>query len=71
VYVTVEGGGFHNPETAAQRLEVSEKYLQEIERELEMPGRRTDDQAWRHKAQLERQIEEARRVLADLKRKLG
>lgn len=71
VYVTVGGGGFHNPETASQRLEASERFLREIEQELASPGRRTDDQAWRHKAQLERQIEEARRVLAELRRKLG
>lgn len=70
VYVTVEGGGFHNPETAAERLQASEKYLQEIEQELAAPGRRLDEQAWRHKEQLQRQIQEARRVLAELREKL-
>ena len=70
VYVRVSGGGFHNPETAAQRLEASEKYLREIEQVLANPGQRTDEVAARHKAQLGRQIEDARRVLAGLKDKL-
>jgi len=67
VYVTLGGGGFHNPETVAQRLELSERYLREIEQVIAVPSQRLDEVAWRHKAALERQIREARRILAQLR----
>jgi hypothetical protein len=67
VYVTVNGSGFHNPETIAKRLELSESYLREIEQVIAAPGERLDEVAWRHKAALERQIDETRRVLAQLR----
>jgi hypothetical protein len=66
VYVTVNGGGFHNPETARRNVETAEKYLQELERELANPGNNLDSQAGRHKAQIERQIAEARAKLKGL-----
>ena len=47
VYVEVDGGGFHNPETVLSRLELSERYLDEIEAELENPGTRLDNQIFR------------------------
>lgn len=63
VYVTVNGGGFHNPETLGARLDAAEQYLRELEADLAAPGTATDNQAPRHRAQLERQIAEARKVL--------
>jgi hypothetical protein len=66
VYVTVNSGGFWNPETAPRYLQLSEKYLQELEEELANPGKQLDSQAARHKAELERQIAEARTVLTRL-----
>ena len=63
VYVTVNGGSFENPETLRARLDAAEKYLQELEAELVKPGTNLDNQASRHRAQLERQIAEARKEL--------
>ena len=71
VYVTVAGGGFHNPENLRQNTALAESYLGEIESELAKPGTQVDSQASRHRAQLERQIAEAReriRALASLAR---
>ena len=66
VYVTVDGGGFHNPDTAAHYLDLSEKYLQQLEQELAHPGDGANRQASRHRESLERQIAEAREVLRKL-----
>ncbi|MCW5978911.1 MAG: CehA/McbA family metallohydrolase [Bryobacteraceae bacterium] len=66
VYVAVNGGGFHNPETAARRRELSEQYLREVEQELASPGSALDSQVSRHKAELQRQIAEAREALKGL-----
>jgi hypothetical protein len=67
VYVTVNGGGFQNPATARRNVEISEGYLKELEAELANPPSNLDEQAPRHRAQLERQIAEARSVLRGLK----
>jgi len=66
VYVTVNGGGFHNPTTARERIQNAASYLTELEQELERPGPTLDSQASRHKGQLDRQIAEARSVLNGL-----
>jgi hypothetical protein len=66
VYVRVNGGGFHNPKTAARYLEASEKYLQELETVLRQPGGRLGEEAGRHAGALTRQITEARQELARL-----
>jgi hypothetical protein len=56
VYVTVNGGGFENPETARRDAEISEGYLKELEAELANPPSNLDEQAPRHRAQLERAV---------------
>ncbi len=66
VYVTVNSGGFQNPDTLRARLETAEKYLRELEAELAAPGTSLDSQASRHRVQLERQVAEARAKLATL-----
>jgi hypothetical protein len=66
VYVTLGGGGFENRETLTRNLGAAEGYLREVEGELANPGTQLDRQASRHKAQLERQIAEARGVLAKI-----
>jgi hypothetical protein len=68
VYVTVNGGGFQNPETLARNVEISEGYLKELEAELGNTPTGLDEQAPRHRTQLERQIAEARTVLRGLHR---
>lgn len=68
VYVTVNGGGWDNPRTLRRNLEVAEGYLKEVEQDLANPGNNPDRQAVRHRAQLERQIAEAR---SELRRMAG
>jgi hypothetical protein len=67
VYVTVNGGGFHNPQTARTNSALTEQWLQEIEQDLASPAPNVDAQAVRHKVELERQIAEARARLKALK----
>lgn len=67
VYVTVDSGGFHNPETARHYLDLSERYLKELEQELMQPGRRIDDQASRHREALEKQLAEVREIIRNLR----
>jgi hypothetical protein len=66
VYVTVNGGGFQNGETMRRNLDVAEGYLKEVEQDLANPGNNLDRQATRHRAQLERQIAEARTQLKNM-----
>lgn len=68
VYVTVDGGGFHNRDAMAARLSTAERYLRELEADLATPGTALDSQAARHRVALERQIAEARAALAGLPR---
>lgn len=67
VYVTVNGGGFQNPATARANVALSEEWLQEIEADLASPQPNLDAQATRHRAEIERQIAEARARLRSLK----
>jgi hypothetical protein len=66
VYVTVNGGGFENPANYAENLRKMEGYLKELEGELATPGTTVDSQTFRHKAQLQRQIAEARAKLREM-----
>ena len=73
VYVTVEGGGFHNPETAARYLDRSEQYLQEIEHVLEHQNpadEALDTQIWRYEEGLRERIAETRAVIEKLRDRL-
>jgi hypothetical protein len=63
----VNGGGFQNPATMQRNIQAAEGYLREIEEELNHPGNAIDEQAPRHRAELERQIAEARAKLNILK----
>jgi len=67
VYVTVDGGGFHNPETAWHYLDLSQRYLQELEQEIDRPKDRVDRQAWRYREGLTARIAETRTIIADLR----
>jgi hypothetical protein len=60
VYVTVNGGSFQNPEKARANVALSEEWLRELEQELASPGSSVDSQASRHRAELQREIGEAR-----------
>lgn len=80
VYVTT-GSGFHNPSTALHRLELSERYLQEIEAEIAAPNQTYHRHAWRFACPrnepgclgegLKERILETRRVMAELRTKFS
>lgn len=70
VYVTVNGGGFHNPQTAERYLNLSGLYLTELEQELEKDQQKPDFQAWYHRKALKTRIDETRRLIDDLRKKL-
>lgn len=70
VYVTIDGGGFHNPETAARYLNLSEQYLREIEQEISKPNPATEPQAWRYADALRTRITETRRVIERMRKEL-
>ena len=75
VYVTT-GAGFHDPADWSTRLDQSERYLDEIEEELDHPGYTIHEHAWRYGCTeepgcigdgLRRRIAETRRVIAELR----
>jgi len=68
VYVTVNGGGFHNHEMLGARIATAERYLSELEADITVQGQGLDNQSWRHRAQIERQIVEARAILKRIER---
>jgi hypothetical protein len=70
VYVTVGGGGFHNPVTAPKYLELSERYLNDLENDQRRSDQPSDARAKRRVTELERQIVEARSVLRRLAQEL-
>lgn len=67
VYISVDGGGFHNPETVGKYLVQCEQYLQELEQELDTHHDAPDFRAWYYKKGLKTRIAETRQVMADLK----
>jgi hypothetical protein len=71
VYVTVNGGGFHNPRTAPENLELCEAYLKELEEVVRQPDQRPEYQAWRYRKEIDARIAQAREVLAALRTKLA
>ncbi|GAB4024199.1 CehA/McbA family metallohydrolase [Spirosoma koreense] len=71
VYVTIDGGGFQNPETVGHYLALSEAYLQELEQELETHRDNPEFQAWHYKKGLKSRIDETRQVIAELKNRFG
>lgn len=63
VYVTVDGGGFHDRESLHELLHLSEKHLTEIETAMEHPHEHIEHQIWRHREGLTERIKEARGVI--------
>ena len=69
VYVTVGKGGFHNPKTYADYLALNEKYLDELEAELEAPNEDLERRAYWYRKGLKTRIEETRLIIEKLKEK--
>ena len=69
IYITVNDGGFHNPETFNDYLSLNEKYLDELEAELEKPNDRVDMRAWWYRDPLQKRIAETRKIIETLRKK--
>ncbi len=67
VYVSVDGGGFHNPETIGHYLDLSEKYLHELEQELDTHRDNPEFRAWYYKKALKTRIDETRQIISELR----
>lgn len=67
VYVSVDGSGFHNPETALAYLDLNERYLDELEARISRPNQTLNQHAWRYREGLEARIAETRAVIATLR----
>ncbi|MDA0350211.1 MAG: CehA/McbA family metallohydrolase [Verrucomicrobia bacterium] len=70
VYVSVDGGGFHNAITAAANLDQCERYLKEIEEEVAEPDDRIEYHAWRYQDGLHERVAETRDIISQLRRDL-
>ena len=71
VYVTIDGGGFHNRATVSRYLDLSETYLRELEAEIAEPVLEPEMQAWRYRDELQARIDETRDVMEALRDKLA
>ncbi len=69
VYVSINGNGFLNPETSASYLELNEKYLDELEAELESPHDNLEYRAYWYRKGLRSRIANTRQVIEKLKNK--
>ena len=67
IYVTINGNGFLNSETLASYLELNEKYLDELEAELESPNDNLENRAYWYRKGLKSRIESTRQVIEKLK----
>lgn len=67
VYISVDGKGFHNPQTAPKYLELSEQYLKGLEEELDAGSDKPENQAWHYKIPLKKRINETREIIELLK----
>ena len=70
VYISVDGGGFHNPDTVSANLDRCEAYLKEIEEEISERHERVDYNAWRYKDGLTMRISKTRRIIRELRTQL-
>jgi hypothetical protein len=70
VYVRVDGGGFHNPHTAVQYLELTEAYLDEIEKEMVLVNSALDHQIGRHKDTLHARLSKVRKQIEELRKRI-
>ena len=70
VYISVNNGGFHSPDTAPKYLALSEQYLKELENQLEEESTNPEFQAWQYKLPLKQRINETREIIQMLKVKL-
>ncbi len=70
VYISVDGGGFHNATTAQANLDQCESYLKEIEEEVAEPDERINYHAWRYQEGLHERVAETRAIIRQLRKDL-
>jgi hypothetical protein len=63
IYISVDGGGFHNPSTVGLYVPLAEKYLAELKQEIRTVNQNPEFQSWRYRKGLEKRIAETREVL--------
>ena len=69
IYISVGNKGFHNQKTLQNYLSLNEKYLDELEKELEQPSDKIDYRMWWFKDGLQVRIERAREIISSLREK--
>jgi hypothetical protein len=69
IYVTINGNGFLNPETCDNYLELNEKYLDELEAELDTPHENLEYRAYWYRKGLKSRIATTRQVIEKLRNK--
>lgn len=67
VYVTVNGSGFHNPETSLEYLGMAEQSLMDLEQEMAHRNETVGTSAWYFREGLATRIAESRQVIARLR----
>jgi hypothetical protein len=67
IYVTINGNGFQNPETSAAYLDLNEKYLEELEAELEAPHDNLENRAYWYRKGLKERIATTRQIIEKLR----
>jgi len=67
IYISVNDGGFQNPETRDSYLSLNEKYLDELEEELKVPNDRADKRAWWYRDGLQERVDETRKIIESLR----
>ncbi|UCF39068.1 MAG: carboxypeptidase regulatory-like domain-containing protein [Acidobacteriota bacterium] len=71
VYISVDGKGFHNPETASHYIELTESYLKEIESELDNPSEWPDHRIQYSSETVRERLTRVRLRLLELRTELG
>jgi hypothetical protein len=67
VYVSVDGGGFHNRETVLRYTKLADQYLLELQHEIEKVNNDPQFQSWRYRKGLEKRITDAKAALKNLR----
>lgn len=69
IYITINNDGFHNPETLNSYLSLNERYLDELEKELDAPNKSVEKRAWWYRDGLQERIDNTRKIILSLKKK--
>ena len=69
VYVTVDGGGFHDAAALDSLLHQSAAHLSELEHVLDHPHEHVEHQVWRHREGLMERIDTTRAVIERMRRR--